>query len=78
MNPELILMQDGASGHSAKETQVDLNEHGIYPIFWPAFSPDLNLIETVWDGTDELLALVREMPARCEAVVDAQGRCIKY
>jgi transposase len=30
-------------------TQVDLNERGIYPIFWPAFSPDLNPIATVWD-----------------------------
>jgi transposase len=30
-------------------TQVDLNELGIYPIFWPAFSPDLNPTETAWD-----------------------------
>jgi hypothetical protein len=109
MNPELILMQDGAPGHSAKDTLTDLNERGIYPIFWPAFSPDLNPIETVWDrmkdyieshypeyhsshdklrrvvkeaweavGADELLALVREMPARCEAVIDAQGGYTKY
>ena|SRR2546423_13183882 len=104
MNPGLILMQDGAPAHSAKETQDDLNERGIYHIFWPAFSPDWNPIETVCDrmkdyierhypeyhtshdklrrvvkeareavGADELLALVREMPARCQAVVDAQG-----
>jgi len=94
MNPELILMQDGAPGHAAAETQ-DFHERGIYPIFWPAFSPDLNPIETVWNrmkdyimrypdyhssyeklrsvakeawdaiGAEELLALVREMPARC-------------
>ena len=49
MNPGLILMQDGAPAHSAKETQEDLNERDIYPIFWPAFPPDLNPIETVWD-----------------------------
>jgi hypothetical protein len=94
---------------TAKETQGDLNERGIYPIFWRAFSPDLNPIETVWDRmkdyikrhypeyhsshdklrrvvkeaweavrADELLALVREMPARCEAVIDAQGGYTKY
>jgi hypothetical protein len=109
MNPELILMQDGAPGHAAAETQEDLHERGIYPIFWPAFSPDLNPIETVWNrmkdyimrrypdyhtsyeklkravreawdaiGAEELLALVREMPARCQAVIDAQGGHTKY
>ena len=29
-------------------------------------------------GADELLALVREMRARCEAVIDAQGSYTKY
>jgi transposase len=39
----------GAPGYSAKETQVDLNERGICPIFYPALSPDLNPIKKVWD-----------------------------
>jgi len=42
MNLELILMQDGAIGHA-------LHERGIYPIFWSAFSPDLNPIGIVWN-----------------------------
>jgi hypothetical protein len=33
VNSGLILMQDDASGHLAEETQVDLNERGIYPLF---------------------------------------------
>jgi hypothetical protein len=49
MNPELILMQDGAPGHVAAKTQEGFHERGIYPIFWPAFSPGLNLTETVWN-----------------------------
>jgi hypothetical protein len=102
-------MQDGAPGYSAAETIEELYERGIYLIFWPAFSPDLNLIKTVWNRmkdyimrkypdyhtlydklrtavkeawnvirADELQTLVREMPARCQAVIDADGRYIKY
>jgi transposase len=48
MNPGLILMPYGAPAHSAKQTQDDLNERGIYPIFRRAFPPDLNPIKTVW------------------------------
>jgi DDE superfamily endonuclease/transposase len=49
MNPHLQLMQDGAPGHSAGETQEELRNRGITPIFWPPYSPDLNPIETVWN-----------------------------
>lgn len=49
MDPDLILMQGSAPGHSAQDTITDLNECGICLILWPAFSPDLNQIEMVWD-----------------------------
>lgn len=49
MNPGLQLMQDGAPGHAAGETFQELRERGITPIFWPAYSPDLNPIEAVWN-----------------------------
>jgi hypothetical protein len=55
MNLGLILMRDGAPGHSAKDMEIDLNEHGIYPIFWPASSLDLNPIETVWDRVKDYI-----------------------
>uniref|UniRef100_A0A093VG25 Transposable element Tc1 transposase n=1 Tax=Talaromyces marneffei PM1 TaxID=1077442 RepID=A0A093VG25_TALMA len=36
-------------GHASKETKKELQERNIYPIYWPAFSPDLNPIEAVWN-----------------------------
>lgn len=49
LHPGLQLMQDGAPGHSAGNTLQELAERGIVPIFWPAYSPDLNPIAAVWN-----------------------------
>jgi hypothetical protein len=43
------FIQDVAPGHAAALTQEELHERGVYPIFVPAYSPDLNPIEAVWN-----------------------------
>jgi transposase len=48
-HPHLQVVQDGAPGHGAQFTIRELERNGVYMIRWPPFSPDLNLIEMVWN-----------------------------
>jgi transposase len=49
------LMHDGAPGHSAHYTLDELQERNITVILWPAFSPDFNPIETLWNRIKDTL-----------------------
>ena len=49
MNPHLKFMQDNVPGHAARATMDEFESRGVSVIFWPAFSPDLNPIEAVWN-----------------------------
>jgi transposase len=42
-------MQDNAAAHGGRATRAEIKRRGLHMIFWPALSPDLNPIETVWD-----------------------------
>lgn len=46
-HPGTIYQQDNAPSHRSLETKEWLLDHHIHWIAWPAYSPDLNLIEHV-------------------------------
>ena len=50
-------MQDNAPCHKAVRTMVELDRLGIYLIPWPAFSPDLNPIESLWNSMKDYISV---------------------
>jgi transposase len=42
-------MQNNAFSYAAYATFEIFEKQEIEPVIWPLFSPDLNLIKTVWD-----------------------------
>ncbi|SZF02368.1 unnamed protein product [Blumeria hordei] len=57
MRPWISVMQDNASAHAAALTMEDMSQWLIQPISWPANSPDLDLIEGVWDRMRDYIQL---------------------
>ncbi|GFU47340.1 transposable element Tcb1 transposase [Trichonephila clavipes] len=64
MGAEFLFMDDNARPHRANIVDECLQSEDITRMDWPAYSPDLNLIERVWDILGRRVA-ARQSPPTC-------------
>ena len=72
----LVFQQDNAPAHRAIITQTFFNQNNIAVLTpWPAISPDLNVIEHLWDKMDKDIRALRPQPTTVQelqrALLDA-------
>jgi hypothetical protein len=68
---EMDWMQDNASPHSCDHTMREIARLGLEPIPWPANSPDLNPIETLWFKMKQRIKAYKDRPTRIQPLRDA-------
>uniref|UniRef100_A0A672GCT7 Tc1-like transposase DDE domain-containing protein n=1 Tax=Salarias fasciatus TaxID=181472 RepID=A0A672GCT7_SALFA len=54
-----MFQQHNAHAHTAILTRDFLQQHNIRTLPWPALSPDINLIEHLWDEIQRRLNDIR-------------------
>ncbi|GBL85940.1 hypothetical protein AVEN_63246-1 [Araneus ventricosus] len=64
MGAEFLFMDDNARPHRANIVDECLQSEDITRMDWPAYSPDLNPIEHVWDMLGRRIA-ARQPPPTC-------------
>ncbi|GFX24447.1 transposable element Tcb1 transposase [Trichonephila clavipes] len=62
MGAEFLFMDDNARPHRANIVDECLQSEDITCMDWPAYSPDLNLIEHVWDTLGRRIAARQPNP----------------
>ncbi|KAI4894837.1 hypothetical protein NFI96_004578 [Prochilodus magdalenae] len=71
VGPGFLQMQDNARPHVAGVCQQFLQDEGIEAMDWPAHSPDLNLIEHIWDIMSRSIHQQHIAPQTVQELADA-------
>ena len=53
----IIAVLDNFPSHKSNEVREKAREYGIYPLFLPSYSPDLNPIEFIWKSIKRIISL---------------------
>ena len=62
----MVLQQDNDPKHTSKLARTYLADKGIRVLEWPSCSPDMNLIEHVWDDVDKRIRALPNQPSNTQ------------
>ncbi|GFU92880.1 transposable element Tcb1 transposase [Trichonephila clavipes] len=68
---KFVFMDDNATCHRTLAVQDCLDSEGIQRLVWPARSPDLNLIENLWDALGRQVAGRNHPPTNKNTLIRA-------